>query len=201
MPGSGEGDAGTLFPASEAVQGQRQSRRAYQAFLERMDDFGWGADYQRLIQEGWDWRKAVYIAWEASPAMGRQPATQAELATQVLGLKSDRTIRTWRKRHPEIEQTIAALQAAPLLRHRREIFEALVLSATNPDARHHRDRRMALEMLGDYNPRGTPQQDEQDAGSGMTLDAWQAAAAQRRAQVEETLADFDEEDEDDGDEA
>ncbi len=46
------------------------------------------------------------------------------------------------------------MQAAPLLRHRRDILDALIVSATDPDPKSHPDRKLALEMLGDYKPRG-----------------------------------------------
>lgn len=183
----------TLFPASERVQGQAQSRRAYAALLERLAQFPWWQEYQELIALGWDWRKAVYIAWAASPAKDRQPETQELLATEVLGLKSDRTIRQWRAKYPEIDEMTAALQAAPLLKHRRDIFEALTASAMNPDFRHHRDRKLALEMLGDYKPGAKVAVEGKVVG--MTLAEWEAAVAARRAQAEETLAIF-EEDED-----
>lgn len=186
-------DDGTLFPAGERVQGQAESRRAYDVFLGRMAEFGWWQEYQELRGLGWDWRKAVYIAWASSPAVGRQPETQELLAQQVLGLKSDRTIRTWRERHSEIDEMVAALQAAPLLKHRRDIFDALAASASSPDFRHHSDRRLALEMMGDYKPGSHV--DVEGKVVGMTLQEWAAAAAQRQAQVEETLDLFDEEEE------
>jgi sirohydrochlorin ferrochelatase len=99
------------------------------------------------------------------------------LATGVLGLASDRVIRIWKQQHPEMEEMIATLQAAPLLRHRRDVFEALAASAATPDPRHHADRKLALEMLGDYRPRGDL--DVHTTGGGLTLAEWQAAAAAR----------------------
>ncbi len=146
-------DDETLFPAGPAVQGQAESRRAYHQLLDELDQYPWWQDYRELIQRGWDWRKAVLIAWEASPARARVPSTQEELAIQVLGLTSDRVIAKWRKQQPEIDQEVARMQAAPLLRHRRDILDALIVSATDPDPKSHPDRKLALEMLGDYKPR------------------------------------------------
>lgn len=157
-------DKGTAFPASEATQGQKESRRSYQELQERLGEFGWWQDYLALRQQGWDWRKAVFIAWAASPVNGRSPETQAELATQVLGLRNDRTIRKWREKQPEIDHAIAACQAAPLLRHRRDIFDALVTSARDPDFRHHSDRKLALELLGDYKPKSQHELVGEDGG-------------------------------------
>lgn len=110
----------------------------------------WMDDYQRLRNEGWPWRVAVYIAWSASPKRSRVPATQEELAKDVLGLTSDRVIATWRKKNPAIDEMVALLQALPLLEHRRDIYEALIESASSPDHRSHQDRKLALELLGDY---------------------------------------------------
>lgn len=146
-------DESTLFPASADTPGQAQSRRAYKEILEAQARFDWWRDYLELTERGWDWRKAVFIAWSASPANKRSPATQNELATQVLGLTSDRVLRKWRAEQPEIEQEIVRMQAAPLLRHRRDIFDALVASAKDPDPKSHQDRKLALELMGDYKPR------------------------------------------------
>lgn len=143
----------TLFPASERVQGQKKSRETYEEIAGRLSVFGWWSDYLLLRDRGWDWRKAVYIAWASSPAIDRRPATQEQLAQQVLGLTSDRTIRKWRDGDTSIDDTIAEFQAAPLMRHRRDIFEALIKSASDPDSKSHSDRKLALEMMGDYKPK------------------------------------------------
>jgi len=191
-----QADEGTIFPASERVQGQQTSRRAYKEFLARLQAFPWWQEFQKMVEEGWDWRKAVFIAWAASPARDRKPATQGELATEVLGLKNDRTIRKWKERDPDIESMIAAMQAAPLLRHRRDIFEALAASASDSDPKSHADRKLALEMMGDYRPRGQTDVSLSGAVVGVSMEEWQALAQQRRAAADETLGAFDEPDED-----
>jgi hypothetical protein len=145
--------------------------------------FGWAAEYEELC-EAWPWKQAAYIAWASSPAQGRLPATQAELA-DLLGLRTDRTIRQWREKEPRILAEIKARQAGPLWRQRRDIFEALVASAATPDPANHADRKLALEMLGDYVPRakqeltvGVPvapfTSDEMAAARGE-LEAWEQA--------------------------
>jgi len=146
-------DTDTTFPAAPSVPGQAQSRRAYQKLLADLTQYAWWQDYCELRSRGWDWRKAIYIAWAAAPAAARQPKTQNELATQVLGLDSDRVISRWVKKQPEIKDEIARMQAAPLLQHRRDIYDALIAVATDPDPKAHADRKLALEMLGDYRPR------------------------------------------------
>jgi hypothetical protein len=143
----------TLFPATERVQGQAQSRKAYHEIADRFKQYEWWADYLALRERGWDWRKAVYIAWSASPKKTRLPETQAELAQNVLGLSSAQVISRWRNADQTIDDTIAELQAAPLMRHRRDIFDALIASASDPDPKSHADRKLALEMMGDYKPK------------------------------------------------
>lgn len=153
----------TLFPAGETTPGQAESRRAYKAIAEQLKEHTWWQDYLWLREQGWDWRKAVYIAWAASPVKERTPVTQEELATQILGLGSDRVIATWRKREA-IDDTVAVMQAAPLLRHRRDIYEALVKVAVDPDPKAHADRKLALELLGDYKPKSQVETTGKDGG-------------------------------------
>ena len=143
-------DAETTFPASPNVSGQAESRRAYAELLTAHEGSEWWDDYLELSRRGWDWRKAVYIAWSAAPFVGRDPPTKGRLAVEVLGLASERVFSTWEKKHPEIQAEIAYMQAAPLLRHRRDIFDALATSASDPDPRNHPDRKLAFEMMGDY---------------------------------------------------
>lgn len=116
-------------------------------------DAAWVAEYRGLREDGWPWRVAVFIAWAATPRDRRTPGTQLELARDVLGLRSDRVLRKWRAKNPAIDEAVAKLQALPLMEHRGEIIRALVESATTSDYKNHNDRKLALEMLGDYTPR------------------------------------------------
>jgi len=113
----------------------------------------WVERYRELLNAGWPWRVACYIAWASSPRIGRWPETQDELARGVLGLTSDRVIATWRKKNPTIDQLVADWQALPLLEHRADVLRALARSASNPDHRHNPDRKVFLEMTGDYTPK------------------------------------------------
>ena len=191
----------SAFPASEWVPGQRKSRDAFDHFEGESDEtgnprgqeFNWWTDYLELRASGWEWRRAVYIAWASSPIADRQPATQEMLATMVLGLTSDRTIRKWRQQDATIDDAIALAQAAPLLKHRRDIYEALVKSATTPDPRNYSDRRLALEMLGDYVPNRKIEAEVSTVE--MSLEDWQAHRAANRQQAAEVAAMFDDDDE------
>ena len=117
------------------------------------EEIAWINEYSMLVETGWPWRVAAYIAWCTVPRKFRWPHTQEELAIQVLGLTTDRQIGTWRQKNPAIDTVVAIFQAAPLEAHRQEFFRALIISASNPDYKNHPDRRMALEMTGDYTPK------------------------------------------------
>ena len=114
---------------------------------------GWIGDYLDLKAAGYEWRLAAYMAWESSPKRDRWPATLQGLATEVLGLKSPRVIYIWRKRNPEIDTVISMMQSAPLYAHRRDVIEALIEVAKNPDYKGHQDRELFFKMIGDYTPR------------------------------------------------
>jgi hypothetical protein len=150
-----EVEAEGIFPASEKTPGQAESRSAYAALVGRVaeEGFAWWDDFLQLRLEGWSWRKAVYIAWAASPTNRRIPVTLASLATGYLGLRSDRTVRKWRQKDPAIDERVEKLKAEPLLRHRADVIDALVRVAQDPDPKAHPDRKMFLEMTGDYRPK------------------------------------------------
>lgn len=158
-------DDETAFPASEATPGQAESRQARQRFLEQSEDCPWLRDYLQLRLEGWDWRKAAYIAWAASPMNGRWPDTQQKLATEILGLRSDRTIRTWRDKDPKIDERVARLQIEPLMQHRRDVIMALIESAQVIGKNGAPDRRTYLTMTGDLKPKGNSEQAQQGSAA------------------------------------
>jgi hypothetical protein len=144
--------------ASGFVSPEEAKRRSMAAFkalemagLESMPN--WMSQYQELLDAGWPWRVACFIAWSASPKIQRWPKTQEELATTVLGLTSDRQIATWRKRNRSIDEIITVLQAAPLMAHRADVFQALAISASDKDHRSNPDRKLFLELTNDYVPR------------------------------------------------
>jgi hypothetical protein len=113
----------------------------------------WFEQYQQLLNTGWPWRVACYVAWAASPKSSRWPRTQEELAREVLGLTSDRQIGTWRRKNGAIDEMTAILQAIPLMEYRADVMKALAESASDPDHRSNPDRKLYLEMTGDYTPR------------------------------------------------
>jgi len=146
-------DPETAFPAPVQTPGQRESRESYALLLKRKTKPLWWEDYLELRARGLDWRKAAYVAWASAPTRARWPKTLEQLATDVLGLRSDRTIRKWKENNPDLEDMITLVQIAPMLRHRRDVIDALVAVAVRKDPEAHRDRKLFLEMTGDYKPR------------------------------------------------
>jgi len=113
----------------------------------------WADVYQQLINANIRPRLAAYIAWATMPKKYRYPETQDKLATEILGLTSDRAIATWRKKYPEIDMMISQLQAEAMLEYRPGAFHALGTVASDPSYRANPDRRLFFEMTKDYTPR------------------------------------------------
>lgn len=112
----------------------------------------WMELYQKLLDGGWRWEIAVYIAWRAMPRKYRFPETQEELATKCMGLSSDRAIATWRKRNPFIDEYITILQGELVFDRIPDILDAMTEVASTPDYKGNADRKLALELSGRYTP-------------------------------------------------
>ncbi len=112
--------------------------------------------YYDLVKppHNWPWRKAAYIAWIVQPKDRREISTEGAFAVKELALTSARTIRDW-KADPNFIGFIRDISKSVLLSARLDIFGALVASASNDNPRNHADRKLALEMMGDYVPRQT----------------------------------------------
>lgn len=177
-------------PTHDAALRLETARRA---FDDRRNKPAWYSTLDDLLESGWPWRVACYIAWASMPKKSREPHTLEGLAVEVLGLTSARPIFTWRNKNPAIDDTIAIMQAAPLFEHRREIYEALIDSATTADYKNHNDRKLALEMLGDYVPR----KDVTSDGQRIGLTADDLANAEAETTEYEQQFDWTPEDDDD----
>src|SRR5512136_2871578 len=141
------------FPASVTTPGQAASRMGYAKVDEKVKGKPWMSDYYYLLDQGMEWRTALYIAWKSCPVSVREPKTQDQLAKDYLNLKSDRVIRKWREMNPKIDQYIAQMKAAPLMRYRGQVFMALAETASIVDPQSNPDRKLFFEMTGDYTPR------------------------------------------------
>ncbi len=160
------------FPAGETTPGQAQSRRA-RAELARWvvgqeKEPIWLPIWLELSAERvagkrrWDWRKALYIAWSCVPRSQREPKTIDGLA-DLLGLKGSGTIRAWRAKDPGIDERIATLPRQLLLGHVADVYGALVEVASTPDPKAHQDRKLFLELVGEYAQRSEVEVEVTDA--------------------------------------
>lgn len=143
------GMEGVLNPLEESQLRSAEARRLFESLGEAEP---WMEEYFTLIGEGWTWRQAVWMLWSAQPASTRWPRTQQELATQVLGLTTDRVIWDWKERNPALETRVRRLMLRALFHARAEVLATLVRAATNDSYRYHPDRRLFLEIIGDYQP-------------------------------------------------
>ena len=100
----------------------------------------------------WNWRQALYIAWMATPKHERIPKTQDELA-DLLGLSSTGTFRNWRRTHPEMVERIQATPRELLITHLADVYDALARVASMYDPKANSDRKLFLELVGEYTPR------------------------------------------------
>ncbi len=114
----------------------------------------WLGRFEQLLEGGWPWRQACYIAWASMPKADRKPETQEELAEKYLNLKSDRAISTWRKKNPAIESMIALLQSAELWEFRADSFKNLIdgMKKAGSDYKFFNHLKLFMEMSGDYVP-------------------------------------------------
>jgi hypothetical protein len=129
-------------------------RKALQILKGTQEQPAWFERFEMLINGGWPWRQAVYIAWASMPKEGRKPETQDELARQVLGLTSDRAISTWRNKNAAIETMIRVMQSAELWEYRADWFNNLVkgMMRAGDDYKFFNHLKLFGEVMGDYVP-------------------------------------------------
>lgn len=105
-------------------------------------------EYYRLCAGGWPWRVAMYIVWLATPRRLRWPASQEELATQILGLTSDRVLSTWRTKNPVIDALARDIGVGRALERVTDSIDAMMEVAATPDYKGKGDRELHLKMAG-----------------------------------------------------
>lgn len=104
------------------------------------------------VKRRWNWRQALYIAWMATPKHLRTPKTQDELA-DLLGLASTGTFRNWRRTHPEMSERIQSVPRELLITHLADVYDALATVASMYDPKANSDRKLFLELVGEYTPK------------------------------------------------
>jgi len=108
----------------------------------------WLQEYYQLLEGGWPWRVAVYIAWKATPKKYRWPTSQEELALNVLGLASDRVIATWRAKNPAIDAMVQDVGSARVLDRLNDSIEAMLEVASQPNYKGRGDRELHFKLAG-----------------------------------------------------
>ena len=164
---------GMDVPAQQFIDETHAEERAI--FEHLLTDTEWGADYLAILEEGWYWRDAAYIAWKSLPKKLRQPKTYAEFC-DLINI-SVRGMSNRRNRNKAIEVRAAkGVVARGLYEHIDDVIDALVVSASRNNYKAHADRKLFLEMAGAYTPK-----------QAIDLSA-KAATADLEDQSEEELA-------------
>jgi hypothetical protein len=155
-----DGFASLLKDAEEAGQNEKplsmkeireREMAAHLALKDRLegeDVPSWAEKYQDFINSNIPWKIAAYIAWSIMVKGRRWPATQDELAREVLGLNSDRRITEWRRKYPYIDQMIASCQTAEMLVYIPGAIEASGKVAARDDYKSTPERRLLYEAVG-----------------------------------------------------
>ena len=125
----------------------------------------WADIYQTLLNANIRPRIAAYMAWATMPkSKYRYPATQDQMAIEILGLTSDRAITSWRRKYPEIDAMITALQSEEMLEYRPGVIHALGMVASDPSYRANPDRRLFLEVMKELPKQKISVSEEPSAG-------------------------------------
>jgi hypothetical protein len=138
-----------------------QARKISEAAQKALNHWGaqseekpeWFEDYMMLIEQGWPWRVAAYMAWASVPRSGRQPQFLKDLAEKYLGLTSPRVINNWRRKYPSIDTIVSMMASKAIYEHRSDFYKALAEVASQPDYKSFNHLKLALELLGDYTPK------------------------------------------------
>jgi hypothetical protein len=139
----------------EARAISQAAREAFERLLgERPDLLPLADGFLNLLAQGWDWRKALYIAWARLPRRARWPATINELAG-VMGLRSARTIRKWRAQDAEIDRLAVEEMVARAGERTADVLEALAELASTADYKNTRAMELYLRIYGVYTPEQT----------------------------------------------
>jgi len=152
------------FNASPAVQGQSKSRETFKWLIETDNKPAWWPDFDEIREEFphfKKWEIWSLIAWASMHAGLRDPRTLQEFADSIN--TSTRTLLTYRTKtwgdKPTVDEAIATVKSGSMWHRRRKVLTALGDVAEMPDPKAHPDRKMFLEMTGDYPARPRPEPD------------------------------------------
>jgi hypothetical protein len=132
----------------------------------------WYVQYMSLLTGGWDWRVAVYIAWAAQPKNRRWPKTQAELATNVLGLTSDRQVVKWKMKNPAIQAMIRYVAASMVFESLADSFAAMNEVAARADYKGRGDRELQFKLAGILTEKAELELTNRDGSADLSRLSW-----------------------------
>lgn len=166
-----DGEALPVELANNDIPGQTDKARGKRHFFSYLAaTFPNLEDVYQLMARGYNWDKAVYITWLATPRPQRRPATLSELAG-LLNLKSERVFSTWRQRGVPIREEAAKLALSRATEPGPERLEAVVEALYETAAQRGRegtgDRKLVLQMLGLLNER--PKEADKNADPDETF--------------------------------
>lgn len=143
------GQGGVPLSWQEVREREMAARMALKDKLENGTELpSWAETYHALIDSHIPWKIAAFVAWSTTIKKYRWPRTQEELATEVLGLNSDRRITEWRRKYPYIDQMIADLQASAYLEYIPGAIAASGEVASRADYKSTAERRLLYEAVG-----------------------------------------------------
>lgn len=136
--------------AAPRVHHDQTHPEAYAAFELVLADLPWHDEFVALLARGYTWRKTAWIAWHSQPKQSRQPRTKTAFA-ELIGVSPGKL--TDYSNDPALHAAILAHRRSVLFDHLPDVYDALVQSAADPNYKSAPDRRLALEMAGEYTPR------------------------------------------------
>lgn len=145
-------DGGDVVSAPTMAEIREREAAARVALKEKLGADGeipsWADDYHMLINSGFPWKVAAFIAWSLTLKTYRWPETLDSLAVEVLGLSSARRIFEWRRKYPYIDQVIADLRTAKYFEYIPGAIAASGEVASIPDYKSTAERRLLFEATG-----------------------------------------------------
>lgn len=92
--------------------------------------------FTRLVEQGWHWKKAAFMAWRAAPRDSRQPARQDDLA-RMLGYQGDKIFRVWLNKPEQGPLMLRIIEQSPKLifqSHLADVDWVTIQQAKNPES-------------------------------------------------------------------
>ena len=113
-------------------------------FEQVANEGGWLNAYLDLRSMGLPWKKAAFVAWDASPKQTRQPDTMLALA-YLPNYKSEQVFYKWRQQDWYEQIGVNQLRMSIFTQHLAEVDRATIQAAVSGT---HQDRKLFYEQAG-----------------------------------------------------